>query len=183
MNFYEIFEIIVQCIIGIASIAIAYYVYKLEKQKRLDAWYKTFNELHQYFWNDADFTDVRSIIANNDKYNEIDIILKKRLAEIKNITQIEYKALEKMDKFFNFMLRAHEVTKELRQDKNLWRYLYFHYWINEIINAKRYSLYKYYERFYISNGAELPLDFTKKEIDNFSIEAEKSLQINKKENL
>ena len=103
MNIYEFSFLILQCIIGTASIVIAIYVFKLNHLRREDSWVKSFNELHNQFWNDDSFKKVRSWIANDNDYQNLEAILIKRLIGRQNVTKIEYEVLDNLDKLFYFL--------------------------------------------------------------------------------
>ena len=51
-----------------------------------------------------------------------------------------------MDKFFNFLIRAREVSKDLGSHRELWERVLFQYWLDTIVTATRHSLWLYYTR-------------------------------------
>jgi hypothetical protein len=59
---------------------------------------------------------------------------------------MSYPNLEKVDKFFNFLIRAREVSKELEGHRDLWERVLFQYWLDTIVTAKRHLLWVYYTR-------------------------------------
>src|SRR6185369_2119085 len=140
-----------QALTGVASVAIAIFLARLGVKQRQDAWFKAFNELHHAFWNDGAMATVREWIANDDAYGALDAALMKRLASRADVTAAEYKMLEVLDKFFNFLLRAREVASELESHRDLWGRIYFQFWFDEILLAKRHRLWAYYVRFYRAN--------------------------------
>lgn len=155
IELHHIVSMILQLIIGSASIIIASYVYKLNKQARSDNWYKTFNELHEAFWNDADFAKMREWIINDFEYSKIHEILKRRFFYGNHFDKEEYRDIEVIDKFFNFMLKAQEVGTQLNENDRLWEKLYFNYWVDDIINKERYLLWKYYQIYYYPISGQL----------------------------
>jgi hypothetical protein len=131
---------------GIASALVALFVYFLYRTQRKESWLKYFNELHQFFWTDEDFKTVRSWLASDVKYEkELKNILEKRLKGRDYVSIEEYISLDKLDKFFNFLVRAKEVNPEFKKQRELWERLYFQYWFNEIALADRKYLWLYYQ--------------------------------------
>ena len=98
---------------GVGAIFLAYYAYRLTKRQRDDAWFHAFTTLHESFWNDDDLKYVRACIANDADYAELEPILRKHLHGRNQLSRYEYPNLQKVDKFFNFLIRAREVSKEL----------------------------------------------------------------------
>jgi hypothetical protein len=62
---------------------IAFSIYKLNIQLRRDSWARTLREVHQFFWTDPYCEEVRAWIANDEAYEKVRPILKKR-AKTKN---------------------------------------------------------------------------------------------------
>jgi hypothetical protein len=116
------------------------------KRQRDDAWFHAFNSLHESFWNDDDLKYLRACIANDASYAGLEPILKKHLQGRDRLSEDEYPKLEKVDKFFNFLIRAREVSKELGSHRELWERVLFQYWLDTIVTAKRHWLWLYYTR-------------------------------------
>src|SRR5262245_30287910 len=89
------------------TILVALFGLFLNFKQRQDSWVRSFNELHQAFWQDGDFEKVRAWIANDQEYSKLDPILQKRFSGRGKLSGEEYKELERLDKFFNLLLRAH----------------------------------------------------------------------------
>jgi hypothetical protein len=152
---------------GITSAFVALFVYLLYNTQRKETWLKYFNELHQFFWTDEDLKTVRSWLASDAKYeDELKFILEKRLKGRNFVNSGEYVSLDKLDKFFNFLVRAKEVNPEFKKQRELWEHLYFQYWFNEIALADRKHLWLYYldnyrlvhKILYLEPNADLSID-------------------------
>ena len=138
-------SIVLTAIFGLISSFMAYLAYLLNKQTRTDNFAKSFNELHSQFWNDNDFVEVRSWLANDFGYEQIKPTLIKKNIKDDSLTLTEYTILEKLDKFMNFMVRAEEVGFQLAK-KGLWEKLNFKHWI--IRSKERTELWEYYTLHY-----------------------------------
>ncbi|MCJ8270712.1 MAG: hypothetical protein MJK04_15075 [Psychrosphaera sp.] len=138
---------ILSLLIGFFSLLVGFFTFQINKQKVNDEWLKSFNELHQSFWQEPDFAMIRAFIANNDEYIKLEKILIKHMGKSKAVTSSEYSSLEQLDKFFNFLLRAREVAKKLHKSE-LWKNLYFQYWMDEIALSERHYLWIYFNNFY-----------------------------------
>lgn len=139
------------------GIAIAWCVYRLDQGQREDSWLRAFNELHQQFWKDRDFATVRAWLANDSAYQELEPTLEERLIARKLTEKIDYGKLEKLDKFFNFLLRTRNVIEQLPKHQDMWKRLYFQFWLDQIVDAGRHHLWIYFKKFYIEHDADLPL--------------------------
>ena len=142
---------------GVASVFIAFFLFRLGKKQRSDSWFRSFNEIHHAFWVDEDFESVRGMIANDERYRELDSVLEKRFKGRDHVSAEEYRTLEAVDKFFNFLLRAREVADELGGHRDLWERIYFQYWVNAIIEIGRHRLWMYFMKYYEENAAYLPV--------------------------
>jgi hypothetical protein len=142
---------------GVGALMIAYYAFRITRKQRNDSWFQSFNSLHELFWQDADFRLVRSCIANDASYAELESILRNRSQGRDQLSQSEYVHLERLDKFFNFLLRAREVSEELEGHRDLWQRIYFQYWLDSIVIAKRHQLWLYFNTHYKQNVPLLSL--------------------------
>lgn len=155
---------------GLAGIFIAFFAYRLTNQQRIDTWFKTLNDFHQFFWEDEDLKQVRAWIANDKLYIYINTIISKRLKGRNNILDSEYRELEKLDKFFNFLLKVYIVSQSLGKQQQLWERLYFQYWIDDIILAKRYLLWIYFQTYLNDAAKVLPVNVDYQQVKLFEKE-------------
>ena len=161
----------IEGITAAAAVIIAYFAHQLTKNQRVDTWTRALHELHGSFWTDADYRHVRHWIASTEGYKELDSILAKRLEGRAGLSEAEYVALERLDKFFNLLLRARAITERLHGKQDLWSRLYFQYWIDDIIRAQRHNLWKYFQRFYEAH-ADFPVTVPPDDRDSFEKECE-----------
>lgn len=63
---------------GVASVFIAFFLFRLGNKQRSDSWFQSFNQLHHTFWEDEDFEKARAMIANDESYRRLEAVLEKR---------------------------------------------------------------------------------------------------------
>lgn len=150
-------------IIAFLSASSTFLIYTVYRQQRDDTWIRTFTDMHHQYWKESDFIDVRSWIANDNCYSKLSEVLRKRITTKgrSNLSADDYIYLEKLDKFFNFLLAAHDTSQHMKNGKKLWEKLYFQYWIDAIVEAKRHLMWLYYLKFY-TNHAVIILPSVKK---------------------
>lgn len=145
---------ILQGIIGLAGVVIAGLVYALSRQQKREAWLRTYKELHETFWSDVDFKDVRAWLACDESYSKIRPVFKKRQAIDEEgsvageLSEEEYRVLEKMDRFLNFLMRVVVINPEFKRRRDLWEKLYFDYWLMQFGIPSRPELAWYLRKFY-----------------------------------
>lgn len=144
----EILIKIAPAIVSLIGIFVTLLMYKFSKQQHKDSWLRNFNALHELFWSDDDFKKIRSWIACDDDYQEIAPIISKRLNSPEKISREEYIYLEKLDKFFNLLVKAVEVKEQFFNKNKLWESLYFQYWIEDIKVKDRLEMEDYLVRHY-----------------------------------
>lgn len=120
---------VLSSLISIFGVLVALFAYRLAARKQTDAWFQALNDFHQYFWDDQDLKQVRTWIANDQAYLYLESIIGKRLKGRINLDEDQYSELEKIDKFFNFIQRVYIVSQQLGNQQELWKRLYFQYWI------------------------------------------------------
>ncbi len=139
---------------GMASIVIAALAYKFSRQQARESWLRTYKELHETFWSDPDFRKIRAWLACNRSYSTIQPVLVKRqlidkgLKPVESLSEEEYKVLEKLDRFLNFLLRVIVINPEFKRRKDLWDKLYFQYWLERFYDSSRPELRWYFGKFY-----------------------------------
>ena len=145
---FQILDLIFSAIIGAAGVVISVLLYRLSCQRRRESWLKTFMDMHHEFWKEPDYAEVRSWLACDVAFKSIAPVLRKREKCPSEITDSEYKILEKLDKFLNFMARIVEVNPEFPRQGDVWERLFFEYWLKECAHKKRKELHWYLKRFY-----------------------------------
>jgi hypothetical protein len=145
-----------QLLISIIGVVIAWLLYRLNVQQQRDTWLRTFKDMHEAFWNDADMAEVRAWLACQAAYLEIEPILAKRKRiedgkdDPRNLSKEEYATLEKLDKFFNFMQRTLAIIERVKvaRHRDLWHQFYVQYWLNVLRREDRTLLQWYVKKFY-----------------------------------
>lgn len=127
----------------------------LERAQRTDSWLRTFRDHHELFWSDEDMATVRSWIACDQAYGELEAVLSKRLTDPRSISAEEYLSLETLDRFFNFLLRARLAYQRGSRSQRLWDQLYLQYWLDEIESRNRKALVQYVDMGYPDSKAVL----------------------------
>jgi hypothetical protein len=142
-------------LIGLAGgLIAAVLVYKFSRQQARESWLRTYKELHEFFWSDSDFQEIRAWLACNRSYAKIQPILEKRQLIAKehglsdSLSEEEYKMLERLDRFLNFLLRVIVINPDFKRRKDLWDKLYFQYWLDQFYHPNRPELRWYFEEFY-----------------------------------
>lgn len=146
----EWFEYIVSFMglaITIATSIRAFHTHRLAKQQRIDAWLRTFQNIHEKFWGDDDFATVREWLACPESYEKnAKEALAARSGSIDARTGLEhYSTLEKIDKFLNLLQRAFAVRQKL-DDSKLWDRLFFGFWLARALEED--DLHWYVRTFY-----------------------------------
>lgn len=151
----KIIDVISKIVLGFVGAFITYLLYKNNRAQRSDNWLKHFNELHDLFWKDPDMREVRSWIACNESYLEVEKIFKKRRnCEFQAdgaavVSPVEYLVLEKLDKFCNLMVRVITLNPDTDIQKKMWKGLFFFYWVDKIRDEnRRPDMYWYVSSFY-----------------------------------
>jgi len=152
----SILNLLVNLLIGIGSIFIALAVYKLSRQKLRELWLENFGEIHTTFWNDNDIREIRYCITYDEAYEPLKAVLLHRRSIYENVDENqkrlekdEYVLLDKLDKFLNLLERAINIRPELDKYNDLWRALFFQFWLQKCFDNKdRTELTWYIQTFY-----------------------------------
>lgn len=146
---------VIGVVITFIGVVIAGLVHRHSIQQARESWLRTYKELHEAFWSDPDFREIRSWLACDSAYSIIQPIMKKRqlIAEkpsaSASISVEEYQVLEKLDRFLHFLLRIAVLNPEFENRRDLWDKLYFGYWLKKFNHQQqRPELKWYYEEFY-----------------------------------
>ena len=141
---------------GLAGAAIAWSVYRLAVVQRQDAWLRTLWDFHRAFWQDEKMEKVRSWIASDEAYKEVQPILAKRVqnfaftnADAPAITIEEYKSLELIDRFAALLIGYNSIspTEHLLHRQAKQRF-YDSYWIIQISETRRPEMHAYLKKFF-----------------------------------
>lgn len=140
-------------LIGVAAVVIAWLGYRFSRQQARESWLRTYKELHEKFWNDAEFREVRAWLAYEVAYALIEPVLEKRKSLAKkeepcSLVKEEYEILEKLDRFLNFLLGVIVINPEFGKNSALWQQLYFAYWLKRFGDSNRRDLRWYLCEFY-----------------------------------
>lgn len=153
---------ILQWLPGVMGALIAWLGYKLSRQQSRESWLRTYKDLHEAFWSDPDFREIRAWLACDAAYSRLCPILSKRrqidegVQPALSLTEDEYAQLERLDRFLNFLMRVVVVNPEFKRQKSLWTKLYFDYWLAQFGRATRSELTWYLQRFYPDLAVMLP---------------------------
>lgn len=140
---------IIQGVIGVAGLLIAGLVYLHSRMQNKESWLRVYKELHETFWADSDFREVRLWLACESAYQQIQPIIKRRQSDKALVSKEDYHTLEKLDKFLNFLMRVITTNPEFNRRKDLWDKLYFHYWLEQFSDPTRPELKWYLNTFYL----------------------------------
>ena len=149
-------QLIATAFAGGAGLLLSWAVYKLSGRQRDDSWQIHFASIHDSFWNDDDYKEVRSWLSCDQAYPAVSGVLAKCLdkAEDPSITPKEYENLDKLDKFLNLMTRVIALDTGSKTNRRLLETLFFRYWLKRATkktddeNLDKNDLYKYVERYY-----------------------------------
>jgi hypothetical protein len=147
-------QILVVGFAGIANVVIAYFVLRLRSQQARESWLRTYKDLHESFWSEPDFREVRTWLACNQSYAHVQYVFERRRLlddTIDSVSEEEYPVLEKLDRFLNFLRRVTVIDPEFKERRcGLWKDLYFEYWLRQFDDPLRSDMRWYLIRFYES---------------------------------
>jgi hypothetical protein len=129
--------------VGIATVV-------LTRMQRNDAWFVTYEKLHDEFWKDPVMAKVRAQVANDHAYAPLKDVLERRKqrrsgSNAKDVTPQDYTMLEDLDKFLSQLLRMSFIPRT-RPHKKIWEALVRAYWLDVL--SKRSELRWYVQEFY-----------------------------------
>lgn len=146
---------LVSLIIAFAGFLVTYAVYQLSKQQLRESWLQTYGEIHTLFWNDSDIKKIRCCLGYELPYAELRSLLihYRELIEnpsdqAKDLVEDEYLLMDQLDKYLNLLERAGGIRPELRRHRDLWKALFFHYWLDLCMNPTRPELVWYMNKHY-----------------------------------
>ena len=153
----NLFDVASKIVLGMVGAVVSALLYQHQREERNELLLKHFLELHELFWKESDFADVRRWISCQKAYEEIEPILSiRKQIEDKELPpdaleNRHYAILEKIDKFCNLMMRAIALNPQFKNQraKALWKRLFFNYWVVHMMNKERRPLLRWYvENFY-----------------------------------
>jgi hypothetical protein len=135
-------------ITGLGAAWIVWLGHQLAHRQRSDAWLENLNQLHGLFWEDADFALVREWLISDQSYESLHEALEVRFLHPEQMNRAEYRCIEVLDKFLNFLIRVRLVDAQLEADQDLWSELSFSFWMEAITLHSRWNLVVYVDRFF-----------------------------------
>ena len=119
---------------------------QLARRQRTDAWLDNLNQLHGQFWEDSDLAEVREWVASDAAYAALRDSIEVRFLKPDEMSRDDYRRIELLDKFFNFLIRVRVVDSQLDADRDLWSELSFSFWLDAVTDRGRWHLLVYFER-------------------------------------
>jgi hypothetical protein len=153
----ETFLTMSQVGIGLIGVLIAALLYQLNKQNRIDSWYRTLRDFHSFFWNDASCARVRSWLACDAAYDQVRATLAKRNADTP-LTVDEYAALEEIDRFAALLMAYKGLAPDFPRHQETYYRLFEDYWLGCLTEERRPELRKYIKRFFPELCENLPIE-------------------------
>ncbi|HET9911651.1 MAG TPA: hypothetical protein VFQ13_07170 [Anaerolineales bacterium] len=157
---FETLSLLLQTFVGLAGVFVALAVYQHSKRLQQDNWQRLFSDIHASFWNDKEIKQARHWLAYPRAYREIRKILIQRqkidvnLQEAKELTEVEYTKLDILDKYLSLLTRIVGVNPDLPKQRELWKSVFFKYWMDKCFEEDRPELV-----WYIQNYFEVLYDF------------------------
>ncbi len=148
------FASVVNGSVAAAGVLVAYMVYRLSRQNQTESWLRTYEDLHEIFWTDPAIREVRSWLASSPAYEKVKpaFVQRRRILEGEDSadqqSSKDYEALEKMDRFLNFLMRVVAVNPAFEKQRDLWQNLYFGYWLEQFARDDRREICWYVQQFY-----------------------------------
>ena len=152
---------------GLGAGWIVWLGYQLARRQRTDTWLANLNELHGEFWENSDLAEVREWLASDAAYSALRDSIEARFLNPDEMSSSDYRRIELLDKFFNFLLRVLVVDSQLDADRDLWSELSFSFWLDALTIRSRWHLLVYFEQGYantrLGSLVTFPTDFTASE--------------------
>jgi hypothetical protein len=130
---------------GLGAGWIVWLGHQLARRQRTDAWLANLNQLHGQFWEDSDLAEVREWLASDAAYSALRDSIEIRFLKPGEMSSADYRYIELLDKFFNFLIRVRVVDSELDADRDLWSELSFSFWLDAVTDRSRWHLFVYFE--------------------------------------
>ena len=150
----EFLNNLLQSFIGLAGILVAFAVYRHSKQLEQNNWQKLFIDINESFWNDEEIKQARYWLAYPKAYREISQILTHRQnidtnpKVTKELTKTEYIKLDILDKYLSLLTRIVGVNPDLPKHRELWKAVFFKYWLDKCFETDRPELIWYIENYF-----------------------------------
>ncbi|UCC25168.1 MAG: hypothetical protein JSU98_15805 [Gemmatimonadales bacterium] len=144
----DIFANVGAVITGLGAAWIVWLGHQLARRQRADAWLENLNELHGLFWEDSDFVQVREWLISDSAYKDLQAALEVRFLRPEQMDRAEYRCIEVLDKFLNFLIRVRVVDSQLEEERDLWSELSFSFWMESVTTHRRWHLLVYIDHFF-----------------------------------
>ena len=150
----EFLNILLQAFIGLAGILVAFAVYQHSKQLEQNNWQKLFIDINESFWNDEEIKQARYWLAYPRAYKELRQILIHRQSidehqeKAKELTKVEYIKLDILDKYLSLLTRIVGVNPDLPRHRELWKAVFFKYWLDKCFEVDRPELIWYIKSYF-----------------------------------
>ncbi len=133
---------------GLGAGWIVWLGHQLARRQRADAWLENLNHLHGQFWEDPDFAEVREWLASDAAYVALRESIEVRFLRPAHLSRDDYRRIDLLDKFFNFLIRVRLVDSQLDADRDLWGEMSFSFWLEVIGKHDRWHLWVYCKHFF-----------------------------------
>ena len=132
----------------IAAIVATYNSKKIFERSNKDEWLKAYQSHYFEFWHDEDLRDIRIAIANDKAYEDLKVILLKRLNNPESISNKEYREIDKIDKFINILTLIKGLNPLLSRKDKISEEWFLNYWLLSPKTMNRVELLDYIELCY-----------------------------------
>ncbi len=151
-TFFRLIELLIAAI----AVVLTYQLHRIIHHIKRDAGLREMGNIHKEFWSDDKCAEVRTWIACDKAYEgQLQETLKMRLQDLDegratahSLTLDKYQQLDKLDRFFNLLLRIKAIDPDFGVHKGQYDMLFLSYWIKR--SAMRVELYGYVKKFYPS---------------------------------
>jgi hypothetical protein len=152
---------------GVGAGWIVWLGHKLSRRQRTDEWLSNLNQLHGQFWDDSDLAEVREWLASDAAYSALCDSIEIRFLNPREMSSADYRRIDLLDKFFNFLIRVLVVDSQLDADRDLWSELSFSFWLDTLTVRRRWHLLVYFEQAFVHTRlgslVVFPTDSTERE--------------------
>ena len=130
---------------GLGAGWIVWLGHQLARRQRADAWLENLNHLHGLFWEDPDFAEVREWLASDAAYPALCESIEVRFLQPAQMSHEDYRRIELLDKFINFLIRVRVVDSQLDANVDLWGELSFSFWLEILGELGRWHVWVYFQ--------------------------------------
>ena len=160
------FQSFLQVVIGVASVIIAFMVYRHYKRQQRDLFFREMTASYKDFWNDGEMRRVRSWIANKDAYSLVaEIFCLRRKIEgdmnTRALTKEEYEMIDIFDRFCSLMVRLVAVHQEFQKRMAAWGDELWEYWLMACFKDDRLADLQWYMHTFWPNLARHGVEITR----------------------